>query len=70
MALKLALPSLDKRNVALAKARLRAWWEGADFDEAGALAAIEAAANDSGQDNHCPRSDATARLVLKHLVPI
>ena len=52
MALKLALPSLDKRNVALAKARLRAWWEGADFDEAGALAAIEAAANDAGQDGN------------------
>ena len=50
MALKLALPSLDKRNVALAKARFRAWWEGADFDAAAALAAIGSAANDAGAE--------------------
>lgn len=50
MALKLALPSLDKRAVALAKARFSAWWEGAEFDEAAAAAAIDAAANDAGGD--------------------
>lgn len=48
MALKLALPTLDKRKMALAQARFRAWWEGAAFDEAAALAVIEAAANDVG----------------------
>lgn len=48
MALKLALPKLDKRSTALARARFRAWWDGAAFDEAAALAAIEAAANDQG----------------------
>lgn len=36
----------DKRKVALARARFHAWWEGEDFDEAAALAAIETAAND------------------------
>jgi cyclopropane fatty-acyl-phospholipid synthase-like methyltransferase len=38
----------DKRKLALAKARFRAWWEGEAFDEAAATAAIEAAANDKG----------------------
>lgn len=47
MALKLALPSLDKRKTALAQARFRAWWNGAAFDEAAAVAVIEAAANDA-----------------------
>src|SRR5215475_5182745 len=43
----LALKGLfDKRKVALARARFHAWWEGEDFDEAAAQAAIEAAAND------------------------
>lgn len=50
MALKLALPMLDKRKSALARARFAAWWNGAAFDEAAALAAIEAAANDAGVD--------------------
>lgn len=41
----------DKRTVALARARLRAWWEGEAFDEAAALEAFEAkAANDPGGD--------------------
>lgn len=44
MALKLTLPKIDP----LARARLRAWWEGAPFDEAAALAAIAATANDGG----------------------
>lgn len=44
MALKLALPKLDPRGVALARARFRAWWDGAAFDEAAAQQAI--AAND------------------------
>ena len=45
-----ALKSLfDKRNIALTKAKLRAWWDGAEFDEAEALAAFstEGAANDA-----------------------
>ncbi|MES1201575.1 MAG: hypothetical protein ABUS57_09020 [Pseudomonadota bacterium] len=32
----------DKRKVALTKARFRAWWEGADFNEEAATAVIEA----------------------------
>jgi cyclopropane fatty-acyl-phospholipid synthase-like methyltransferase len=32
----------DKRRLALTRARLRAWWEGEEFDEAAAMAAIEA----------------------------
>jgi cyclopropane fatty-acyl-phospholipid synthase-like methyltransferase len=47
--LAVALNALfDKRRLALTRARLRAWWEGEDFDEAAALAALEAeAANDA-----------------------
>jgi hypothetical protein len=37
----------DKRKVALARARFHARWEGEEFDEAAAQAAIEAAANDA-----------------------
>lgn len=38
----------EKRNIALTRARFRAWWEGEDFDKDAALAAIEAqAANDA-----------------------
>lgn len=53
MALKLPLPKIDSRGVALAQARFRAWWEGADFDPAAAGAAVDArlaaaAANDAG----------------------
>lgn len=33
----------DKRRVALTRAKLRAWWDGADFDEEAATAEIEAA---------------------------
>lgn len=33
---------LDKRSLALTRAKLRAWWEGEEFDESAALAAIEA----------------------------
>ena len=39
----------DKRRVALARARFHAWWEGEAFDEAAALAAIEAGANDDAK---------------------
>ncbi len=35
----------DKRRLALTRARLRAWWEGVDFDEAAATAALDLAAN-------------------------
>ena len=48
---------LDKRKIALTRARFHAWWEGDAFDEAGALADIEAkfaTANDalpSGADD-------------------
>lgn len=51
MALKLPIPLPDKRAVAMAQARFRAWWDGADFDPETAAAAIEArlaAANDAG----------------------
>lgn len=41
-------PLIDKRKLALAKARFRAWWEGSPFDEAAALAAINSVANDTG----------------------
>lgn len=41
-------PLIDKRKLALAKARFRAWWEGARFDEAAALAAMDSVANDTG----------------------
>jgi hypothetical protein len=42
MAAAAAKPLFDKRKMALAKARFRAWWEGEHFDEDAALAAIEA----------------------------
>src|SRR5690606_28262793 len=51
MAAKKAL--FDKKSVALARAKLRAWWEGEAFDEEAAIAEIEAklaaepAANDA-----------------------
>lgn len=39
---------LDKKQLALTRARLRAWWEGEDFDETAVLAALEVeVANDS-----------------------
>lgn len=37
-------PRIDRRGLALAQARFRAWWDGVAFDEAAALAALEAAA--------------------------
>lgn len=40
----------DKRNMALARARLKAWWDGEDFDEEAALAAFEAAAAGHAND--------------------
>lgn len=49
----LAIKTLfDKRKLALTRAKFRAWWEGETFDEAAALAALEAklsveAANDA-----------------------
>ena len=47
----LALKGLfDKRKVALARARFHAWWEGEEFDEAAAQAAIEATANDQASE--------------------
>lgn len=39
----------DKRKVALARARFHAWWEGDEFNEAAAQAAIEATANDEAE---------------------
>lgn len=63
MALKLPLPKLDKRGVAMARARFAAWWEGADFDPSAAEAMIEArlaadAANDPGADGDLFKLDA------------
>jgi len=46
----------DRRKMALAQAKFRAWWEGEAFDEAAAIAAFEASANDhkpiEGADDH------------------
>lgn len=40
----------DKRRLALTRARLRAWWDGDNFDEDAAMAEIEASlANDPGE---------------------
>lgn len=36
-----AKPLLDKRAVALAGAKFRAWWDGASYDEAAVLAALD-----------------------------
>jgi len=53
----LAIKTLfDKKKLALTRAKFRAWWEGEEFDEAAALAAIEArlseqAANDSAAED-------------------
>jgi cyclopropane fatty-acyl-phospholipid synthase-like methyltransferase len=59
-------PLIDKRKFTLAKARFRAWWEGESFDEAAALAAVDAAANDlSGADDELfdpPPFDTPPRL--------
>lgn len=60
----------DKRKVALARARFHAWWEGEEFDEAAAQAAIEAIANDVGEETggaeeelfDAPRFDMPPRL--------
>ena len=47
----LALKGLfDKRKMALTRARFAAWWEGEAFDEAAALTAIEATANDEAKN--------------------
>jgi SAM-dependent methyltransferase len=39
----------DKRRLSLTRARLRAWWEGEEFDEAAATAAIEAESLATGE---------------------
>lgn len=41
MAVAVLKSLLDKRQLALTRAKLRAWWEGEAFDEAAAIAAIE-----------------------------
>lgn len=46
----------DKRKLALTRARFRAWWEGDEFDEAAALAEIEAHLTEE------PANDAEAEL--------
>jgi cyclopropane fatty-acyl-phospholipid synthase-like methyltransferase len=53
----------DKRRLALTRARLRAWWEGEDFDETAALGEIEAqlsAANQAEADPEGELFDAPA----------
>lgn len=53
MAAAAAKSLFDKRKLALAKARFRAWWEGEYFDEEAALAALEAdaaAANENSSE--------------------
>jgi len=47
MALKFALPTVDKRQIALAKERFKAWWDGAEFDETIALEKVEAEGTDA-----------------------
>jgi cyclopropane fatty-acyl-phospholipid synthase-like methyltransferase len=47
---------LDKRRLAMTRARFKAWWDGAEFDEDAAVAALDAegapeAANDSGAED-------------------
>jgi hypothetical protein len=61
--LPLSLPGLDKRGVAMARARFAAWWEGADFDPVAAQEAIAAkfaadAANDPGAEGELFKLDA------------
>jgi len=55
----------DKRRLALTRARLRAWWDGDEFDEAAAVAQIDAdlaaaAANDAAADFEDELFDAPA----------
>lgn len=60
----------SNKKLALTRARFRAWWEGDEFDEAAALAAIEAqlsdeAANDANVENQLfdePTYELPARL--------
>lgn len=56
----------DKRRMALTKARLRAWWDGDDFDEAAAMAEIEAAAANGDADDalfDAPEIEVPPRLI-------
>jgi hypothetical protein len=48
----LAIKTLfDKKNLALTRARFRAWWEGEAFDEISALAAFEAKLSEEGAND-------------------
>ncbi len=64
----------DKRRLALTRARLRAWWEGEEFDEAATMAAIEATlANDRGDGAEAelfdePEHELPSRLVALGLL--
>ncbi len=63
-----------KQNLALAGARLRAWWEGAGFDEAAVLAAMEAKAANAalqGADDalfDAPAFEPPSRLAALELI--
>lgn len=48
----------DKRSLALTRAKLRAWWDGEEFDEAAALAAIEADMQAPANENSGDADDA------------
>src|SRR5437868_6545809 len=55
----------DKRRMALTKARLRAWWDGDDFDEEAAIASIDAAVASGDADDalfDAPEIEIPARL--------
>ncbi|HWA00250.1 MAG TPA: hypothetical protein VG841_08020 [Caulobacterales bacterium] len=62
-------PLFDKRKLALTRARLRAWWDGEDFDQETAQAAIEAelaAANMNAEPDDLfdePEPEPPARIV-------
>jgi|CXWL01.1.fsa_nt_gi hypothetical protein len=65
----------DKRRLALTRARLRAWWEGVDFDEAGALAALDAETANSNEPGGAddalfdePEFELPARLTALSLI--
>lgn len=61
---------MDKRKLALAGAKFRAWWDGADFDEESVLAAIEAAVqNIEAEDGNKPAEAAAAEGAPKSPPP-
>ena len=55
----------DKRKMALTKARLRAWWEGAEFDEAAVVSVLDQSTDQAVNENDLfdePEVEVSARL--------